>query len=130
VAGLVEKVQYQGKLVKVVIAFDVDGTLETSAGPVKIDRMNDLIKAGVDVWIVSPSGLSPNRRTTEPTNFPEVINGDRLANLNKVKESYGAGAVAQWLNGAPFLFLYVSDNKDYDIAKQAGFSYIEAQQFY
>jgi hypothetical protein len=104
--------------VKVVIAFDVDGTIETSSGPVTVARLEELQALGVDVWIVSPSGLSPNRRTTKPTIFPESIAGDRVINLKSVKSTIRAD-----------LYFYVSDNKDYDAAKQAGFSYIEAGQF-
>jgi hypothetical protein len=115
---------------RVVIAFDIDGCVETSSGPVKVDRMKKLAGMGCDIWIVSPSGLSPNRRTTDPTNFPESINGDRLTNLLTIKNQYPPKPDNPIIEKEfSHLFLYVSDNKDYDIAKQAGYSYIEASQF-
>lgn len=115
---------------KIVIAFDVDGTIETSSGPVKVERMIELAERGVAIWIVSPSGLSPNRRTTNPTHFPESINNDRATNLVAVKAMYPPDPTDANLHGYfSHIFLYVSDNKDYEAAKQAGFSYIEASQF-
>jgi len=122
---LVEKVQYQGKLMKVVIAFDIDGTVDTSSGPVTVARMKALADSFANVWIVSPSGLSPNRRTTDPTKFKEAINGDRVTNLRNVKQAEFENENVEQMT----IYLYVSDNKDYDAAKQAGFSYIEASQF-
>src|SRR6266851_4737483 len=99
---------------QVVICFDVDGTLETSSGPVKIDRLTQLqATTGFDIWIVSPSSLSPNRRTTNPTHFTESIKGDRLSNLLAVKQTY-AESDTQLDIHENYFWLYVSDNKDYD----------------
>jgi hypothetical protein len=50
------------------VCFDVDGTLETSAGPVTVEQLRRLEAAGVAVAIVSPS---PAR----PPGFPEFISG-------------------------------------------------------
>src|SRR6266566_3264384 len=108
---------------KIVMTFDVVGTIETSSGPVTVARMNELAHMGVDIWIVSPSGLSPNRRTTDPTTFPEMINGDRMANLQAIKKRYRDSEPNIGGPLPPYFWFYVSDNKDYDAAKQAGFSY-------
>lgn len=103
---------------KLVVACDVDGTLDTSSGPVPVRRLLELQGYGAHVWIVSPSGK-------RPSSFREAVDGDRAANLRQVRlTEHAEDALA-----GTFLYLYVSDNKDYDAARQTGFSYIEAAQF-
>jgi hypothetical protein len=91
----------------------VDGTLENSNGPIPVERLIILQSQFpyVAVVIVSPSGK-------RPPGFYEEISDDRLVNLQQVRLKYPAD-----------LYLYISDNKDQAIAKQAGFSYIEATDF-
>jgi hypothetical protein len=91
----------------------VDGTLENSNGPIPVERLTILQSQFpyVAVVIVSPSEKRP------PGFFTE-ISGDRQRNLLRVRQMYPAD-----------VYLYISDNKDQAIAKQAGFSYIEAADF-
>jgi hypothetical protein len=101
-----------------VIAFDVDGTLDSSQGPVPVLRLTELRGYGFHIWIVSPS-------SNRPGGFEEAVTGERVANLRQVRiEELSRDPLA-----GTFVYLYVSDNKDYDAARQAGFSYIEAGQF-
>jgi hypothetical protein len=94
------------------VCFDVDGTLETSAGPVTVEQLRRLEAAGVAVAIVSPS---PAR----PPGFPEFIAGaTRHENL--------AAAVAAF---PAALRLYVSDNNDQAEAVAAGFIYVDRLEF-
>jgi hypothetical protein len=98
--------------VRVTIAFDVDGTLETSAGPVTIQRLGQLRAAGANVVIVSPSEARPRQ-------FNESLGGaTRSANLLAAKREWPAE-----------LYLYVSDNNDRADAEAAGFTYIEHTEF-
>jgi hypothetical protein len=97
---------------RVLLAFDVDGTLDSSAGPVPVARLHELATVpGCAVVIVSPS---PAR----PSGFTEFIADDRLANLNAAAARYPAP-----------LRVYVSDNLDREIARQAGFTYVDRNDF-
>ena len=103
---------------KLVVACDVDGTLDTSNGPVPVRRLLELQGYGAHVWIVSPS-------EKRPAGFREAIDSDRATNLRQVRlAEYAEDALA-----GTFLYLYISDNKDYDAARQTGFTYVEAAQF-
>jgi ribonucleotide monophosphatase NagD (HAD superfamily) len=97
--------------VTTLVASDVDGTLDSSAGPVKVARLRSLEGAGIQVVIVSPSGA-------RPAGFAEEIGGERTANLRAAHERFPSA-----------LCLYVSDNGDREVAKAAGFVYIEASDF-
>ncbi len=107
---------FAGIKARVVVAFDVDGTLENSLGPVSIERLTQL-QSGypyVAVAIVSPSAK-------RPPGFPSFLvngGGDRLANLLAVKQAFPSD-----------LYVYVSDNGDMEVAKKAGFSYVDAKAF-
>jgi hypothetical protein len=91
-----------------VYAFDVDGTLETSAGPIAISRLEDLRRAGHYVYLVSPSGARPR-------GFPVVASGaHRSDNLRIVKVMHPDESE----------FIYVSDNGDQIAATEAGFAYV------
>lgn len=101
--------------VRVLVAFDVDGTLECGQppGPVPLAQLAELTAAGVGVAIVSPSGARPAGAP-----YPEFLDGDRVVNLRAAAAAFGVG-----------LWLYVSDNRDQAAAREAGFSYIEAADF-
>lgn len=96
----------------IVIAYDVDGTLWTSNGPITEERFLQLNENNLS-FIVSPSPAG------EGIPVLHVSGPDRLTNLLRVKT----------ISGPADLYLYISDNKDYQIAKDAGFTYIEAAQF-
>lgn len=97
----------------VLLAFDVDGTLETSADPVPVSALRDLKDAGCVIVIVSPSNARPE-------GFTECIGGPtRRDNLEAIAEYYPCP-----------LKLYVSDNQDRADAKAAGFTYVDAKDFH
>jgi hypothetical protein len=96
---------------RVLIAFDVDGTLETTGGPITLEMLNQLQAAGAFIAIVSPSALRPRE-------FPTFIGSDRTQNLLAAKKEYPAD-----------LSIYVSDNGDHDEAELAGFIYIDRFDF-
>jgi hypothetical protein len=98
-----------------VYAFDVDGTLETSSGPIYLDTLWNLLRSGHWVYIVSPSELRPK-------GFPTVLiggGGDRAENLKAVKVLHPDASE----------FVYVSDNGDMQAAKDAGFEYVRHTDF-
>jgi hypothetical protein len=98
--------------VRLLICCDVDGTLDSSAGPVPVERLRELDHLpGCRVVIVSPSAA-------RPSGFTEQVGDDRQANL--------AAAADLWR--AP-LRLYLSDNGDREIAQAAGFTYIDPSDF-
>src|SRR5260370_22528921 len=102
---------------RVLICFDVDGTLESSNGPVTVAKMRRLQELGATVVSVSPSGASPNR--TMGTDFPEHVNGAaRSLNLLAAASEFPSD-----------LLLYVSDNGDMTEAEAAGFTYVDRFQF-
>lgn len=98
-----------------VYAFDVDGTIETSAGPVTILQLARLLEQGHFVYIVSPSPLRPH-------GFPVVLphgGGSRQENLRAVQQ----------MHPDEDLFIYVSDNGDIGEAHAAGFVYVRHDEF-
>jgi hypothetical protein len=91
-----------------VYGFDIDGTLETSAGPVSIERLDALRRDGHYVYLVSPS-------EARPKGFPIVASGaHRSDNLRQVKAMHPDETE----------FIYVSDNGDQVAATEAGFTYV------
>ncbi len=98
---------------RVLLCFDVDGTLETSAGPITVARLRELDAIdGCQVVIVSPSGARPQ-------GFAECINGpSRAANLESAATTYHSD-----------LLLYISDNNDQAEAQASGFTYIDRMEF-
>jgi hypothetical protein len=98
-----------------VFAFDVDGTLTSSAGPISDAHLIGLQHRGDYVYIVSPSAA-------RPPFFPVVLpngGGDRAANLEAVKA----------MHPDEDRFIYVSDNGDTAAAEQAGFEYLPHTEF-
>lgn len=97
---------------RVLLAFDVDGTLDSSAGPVPVARLRQLATLpGCVVVLVSPSAA-------RPPHFVEYISDDREANLRAAAERYPSA-----------LGLYVSDNGDREVARSAGFTYVDPSDF-
>ena len=96
----------------VLIAFDVDGTLDCSQGPVSVERLRYLSTEGIRIVIVSPS-------RNRPQGFEESIQGNRFENLKAIPNQEG------------LLFkLYISDNHgDDEVAKAAGFSFCHPWDF-
>jgi hypothetical protein len=95
-----------------VYAFDVDGTLETSAGPIRVARLQELVAEGHPVVIVSPSGARPQ-------GYPEFIGGDRGQNLREAANAYPEQDD----------HAYVSDNGDLAVARDWGWRYIWHREF-
>jgi hypothetical protein len=97
----------------VLFAFDVDGTLWSSNGPVSKETVDRLKALGGAVVIVSPSGARPE-------GYVAAIPGpNRRDNLLAAREL---------VPDRP-LRLYVSDNNDQGEAELAGFSYIDRLSF-
>lgn len=92
-----------------IFAFDVDGTLETSGGPVTTAMLQYLARFG-EVVIVSPS---PHK----PEGFKVIADSSREENLKT------AGGKERTLR------FYVSDNGDSEIARKAGFAYVDREDF-
>jgi hypothetical protein len=92
----------------------VDGTLDSSAGPVPLARLQELERWGYVVAIVSPSQNWPLDL------FPAYVAGpDRLQNLRD----------AAYYNVADINF-YISDNPgDEEVARQAGFTFVRPEHF-
>jgi hypothetical protein len=89
-----------------VVAFDIDGTLETSNGPVSTNLLRSIQRGGSYVYLVSPSAARPQ-------GFPILANGQRRDNLLAVKAMHPDEEE----------FIYVSDNGDEAEAEAAGFEY-------
>jgi hypothetical protein len=98
-------------LATLTIAFDVDGTIETSQGPIKVERMEELRQAGVNVVLVSPSNL-------RPPGFDERNTQSRVDDLHATARDFPAA-----------VYLYVSDNGDMEVATEAGFIYVDRLAF-
>jgi hypothetical protein len=97
-----------------VFAFDIDGTLETSAGPIPISVLEGL-KCDHYVYLVSPSAARPK-------GFPIVLSSSsRVESLRQVK--------AMHPDTEPDDFIYVSDNGDQREAQLAGFRYVWHNEF-
>jgi len=101
----------------ILLAFDVDGTLDTSAGPVPWAKVRQMAQAmpQVALGIVSPSGARPKDDTLAYI----AGSGLRRDNLLAFYRAY-PGA---WLR------IYVSDNGDTAEADAAGFALLTPQQF-
>jgi len=102
----------------ILVCFDVDGTLDCSAGPVPEALLTALMGVSAGVVVVSPSGAyrgGHTRIADKPS---------RRENLLAARELYKSTRGTD-----PFVRLYVSDNKDYAEAEAAGFCYIEAAEF-
>lgn len=99
----------------VLIAFDCDLTLDTSQGPVKVERLHELNKPPyIQVVIVSASPFCARLP------FPRYVSENtRFENLLAASKANPA-----------ILNIYVSDNPGDDIvAKNAGFAYIHPKDF-
>jgi ribonucleotide monophosphatase NagD (HAD superfamily) len=98
--------------VRVLLCFDVDGTLWSSAGPVTEAMVRAYQQKGAQVVIVSPSAA-------RPPGFEERIAGpNRRDNLLAAARDFPAD-----------LRLYVSDNGDLAEAEAAGFTYVDRASF-
>jgi len=98
-----------------IIACDVDATLDCSDGPVPVPRLRELALAGYTVVIVSASAK-------RPPGFIEILSGtqDRRNSLEEVKRRYPQ----------EILFLYLSDNpNDEALARELGYCYIHPKNF-
>ena len=98
---------------RMLVCFDVDGTIETSRGPITVETLRALERAGADVAIVSPS-------TARPAGFPEFIKGALR------RDNLLAAAAA---HPRTLLRIYVSDNEDQVEAQAAGFTYVRHDEF-
>ncbi len=101
---------------KLVIALDCDGTMDSSNGPVSVKRMTELAASQeVKAYMVSGSASCAN------TPFDRrAILADRTESLKKVRE----------LEASANLFIYVSDNAGDDArAAQTGFVYVHPKDF-
>ncbi len=98
----------------ILLAFDVDGTLDCSAGPVPVALLGAIHHGGdAAVVIVSPS--------------PAYSGGlPRHSHLQERRQNLAAAAT---MFPAARVRIYVSDNKDYAEAEAAGFCYVEAAEF-
>ncbi|MFI4977519.1 MAG: hypothetical protein ACHQC8_02405 [Solirubrobacterales bacterium] len=100
---------------KLLVCFDVDGTLETSGGPVTLMMLARLqAMPNLFVTIVSPSAAAP-------PGFERALpngGGSRRDNLLAAKFSHPAD-----------LYLYVSNNGDQAEAIAAGFLYVDHIDF-
>ncbi len=103
----------------ILLAFDVDGTLDSSAGPVrwtKVKAIEFAMRPLLAVGIVSPSGARPNDGTKA-----YLPNGGSVRHDNLL--AFAADhpeAMAR---------IYVSNNADFAEAEAAGFAYLSDQEF-
>jgi hypothetical protein len=116
----------------ILLAFDVDGTLDTSAGPVPWAKVVEFLNMHPDVavGIVSPSaarpkiGINTQEKDGGPARKVELHHYQsspetRAGNLQLFRQSYPGAA----------LRFYVSDNNDTEAAVAAGFSFLTPQEF-
>lgn len=99
----------------VLIAFDCDGTLDTSDGPIPVSRLHELnIPPYIQIVIVSASPFCARLP------FPRFVSENtRLENLLDASLKYPS-----------LLNIYVSDNPGDDItARTAGFVYVNPKDF-
>lgn len=99
----------------VLIAFDCDGTIDSSDGPIPISRLHELNRPPyIQVAIVSASPFCARLP------FPRYVSENtRFENLLAASKANPA-----------ILNIYVSDNPSDDInAKNAGFAYIHPKDF-
>jgi hypothetical protein len=105
----------------ILFAFDIDGTLSTSAGPVKWDKVVMLHRVlaacrGGACGIVSPSAAWP--RSDIPAHLP-MGGGSRRANLEDMAMQYPNATEK----------VYVSNNNDQAEAAAAQFEYMTELEF-
>ncbi len=103
----------------ILLAFDVDGTLSCSNGPVSLEWVERVHSSGLArVMIVSPSRMyqGPLPRQSD------------LATRGENLKAAWHWAERNW-PGEIHLRMYVSDNKDLEEARAAGFCYVEASNF-
>ncbi len=100
-------------LMHVLIALDIDGTVDTAYGPVPFAAMRRLADAGVPVAVVSPSSGWPG-------GLPTFIGGPTRADNLKASRTIAPQATMR---------LYISDNKDNVEAQLAGFALVEPGDF-
>jgi len=99
--------------VHVLIALDVDGTLDSAYGPVPFAAVQGLAQSGLPVAVVSPSSGWPG-------GLPTYIAGPTRADNLKAARTLAPQATVR---------LYISDNRDNAEAQLAGFALIEPQDF-
>lgn len=101
----------------ILICLDVDGTLDSSNGPVRWEALKHLAAGtGAVLRIVSPSNLIPPNTDGFRCLHPS---GQRHDNLRLARDELPQAA----------LRLYVSDNNDRAAAELAGFAYVDAKEF-
>lgn len=98
----------------ILIALDVDGTLDCAGGPVPVALLEDLNEAedGPIICIVSPSPAYSG-------DLARISDGARDDNLRRF-----AATVPQ-----AHVRLYVSDNQDHQAAHAAGFALVHPDEF-
>lgn len=117
------------------IALDIDGTIESQNekseyvnGPIKIADLF-LLEDAHFICLVSPSPFYPRLEDNITPMFPIFAKWGsdtmRWKNLIDAEKHWKESQFGDDLQ----LKLYVSNNKDYNEAKKAGFAYIEADQF-
>jgi hypothetical protein len=102
----------------ILLAFDVDGTLDTSAGPVLWSKVLGLVgfmSGYVHLGIVSPSAARPK----DDTPFYGKPDSTRTDNLRFFAQAFPGAA----------LRLYVSDNNDEQAAIDAGWAFCHPLSF-
>jgi hypothetical protein len=108
--------------VHTLIAFDVDGTLDTSKGPVPWAHVLRLAASpGIVCGIVSPS-------KAWPANKEHAVRAYLVKDQNLISRR---DSLLLFFSRFPDvrLKLYVSDNRDHADARAAGFAYVDAWQF-
>jgi beta-phosphoglucomutase-like phosphatase (HAD superfamily) len=98
----------------ILLAFDVDGTLDSSAGPVRWAFVRSLESYDIKIGVVSPSGAAPPdaRKYLAPS-------GLRRDNLALFAAEYPTANIR----------LYISDNNDAAESEAAGFAYVDRSEF-
>jgi hypothetical protein len=104
-----------GAVLVIVLAFDVDGTLDCSSGPVPTALLDQLTDAGYGVAVVSPSAAYKE----EAHAAPRIVVGARVDNLRAAKARFPDARIC----------LYVSDNGDQEQAEMAGCTYVDRLEF-
>jgi hypothetical protein len=106
----------------VLIALDCDETLSVSNGSIPVSRLNEInIPPYIQVVIVSESSFCSQLP------FPRFVNNNRLRPRHITRLENLLEATLRYPS---LLNIYVSDNfGDDDIAKKAGFAYINPKDF-
>jgi hypothetical protein len=105
------------------IAFDCDGTIDCSDGPIPASRLYEInIPPYIQIVIVSESDFCSQLP------FPRFVNDNRLRPRSVTRLE---NLLAAALRYPSLLNIYVSDNAGDDIiAKNAGFSYVHPKDFH